>query len=208
MIMLRDPTHYYSGQLSPRADRIAEFISMIGQPIFIPIPVMLLLCTLTQDITEYVMMVALSLLFVAILPIIIVFYFSMRIGRKDGDIPDRTQRYIPMMVGVVSYGIGTAVLYLVNAPKIITVLMLCYTAVTFVMLLITFKWKISIHAVGVIGPTMALAYTFWPWGLLYILWLPPIMWARYVLKKHTPAQLIAGALSGFIITGIIFILCL
>ena len=76
------------------------------------------------------------------------------------------------------------------------------------MTVITLYWKISIHAVGVIGPTMALSYAFWPWGLLFILVLPPIVWSRYVLKKHTPAQLVAGALVGFVITGTVFLLLL
>lgn len=207
-MQLRDPTHHYEGTLSPRASKIAEFISAIGQPVFLPIPVFLLLCTLTKDPAEYALVAAVSLTFVAVLPIIIVYYSSMRIGRRDGDIPDRTQRYIPMLVGVVTYSVGAVILYFINAPKIITLLMVAYAIVTFVMLLITFKWKISIHAVGVIGPSMALSITFWPWGLLYFLWLPPIFWARYVLRKHTPAQLIAGALAGFVITGTIFLLFL
>ena len=95
-------------------------------------------------------------------------------------------------------------LYLLDAPEIATVLMLCYAIVTALMTVITFYWKISIHSVGVVGPSMALGIAFWPWGLLYFLLLPPIAWSRYVLRRHTPAQLIAGATVGFIITGLMF----
>ncbi len=205
---LRDPTHLFEGEISPRTERIAETISLIGQPIFLPIPVFALLCLLTDGAGEYLKIFGISLLFVVILPTFITYYFSIKQGRRDGDIPDRTKRYPPMIIGTISYAIGAAVLYAVDAPRLITVLMLCYSIVTFVMLIITFYWKISIHAVGVVGPTMALSYAFWPWGLLFILILPPIVWSRYVLKKHTPAQLAAGAIVGFIITGTMFLLLL
>ncbi len=205
---LKDPTHVFEGEISPRTYRVANTVSIIGQPIFLPIPVFALLCTLVSDPGEYLKIFGISLLFVVILPTVITYYFSIKEGRRDGDIPDRTKRFVPMIIGTVSYAIGTAVLYLVDAPKIVTVLMLCYAIVTFVMTVITLYWKISIHAVGVIGPTMALSYAFWPWGLLFILLLPPIVWSRYVLKKHTPAQLAAGALVGFLITGTAFLLLL
>ena len=206
--MLRDPTHLYEGQLDPRTERIAEIFSTIGQPVFLPIPVFLLLCLLTEDAASYALTAVLSLLFVAAIPTIVTYSYSIKMGRKDGDIPDRTKRTVPLIIGVSSYAVGTVAMYLIGAPKIITVLMLAYTVVTMFILLVTLRWKISIHAVGVIGPTMALSYAFWPWGLLYLLWLPPIVWSRYVLRKHTPAQLVAGALSGLVITGILFILLL
>lgn len=207
-MILRDPTHRFEGELSPRTERIANSVSIIGQPIFVPIPAFALLCMLTDSAEEYLKIFGISLLFVVILPTAITYYFSIKQGRTDGDIPDRTKRYPPLIIGTASYAIGAAALYLAEAPRVITVLMACYAIVTFVMLLITTQWKISIHAVGVIGPTMALSYAFWPWGLLFILILPPIVWSRYVLRKHTPAQLVAGALVGFVITGIVFMLTL
>ena len=205
---LRDPTHLYEGEISPKTERMANYISVIGQPVFIPIPVFILLATKISDPVKCALVIIVSLFFVTVVPTAVTYYFSIKLGRRDGDIPDRTLRFKPMMLGVVSYLIGTLCLYFMDAPKVMTVLMLCYAIVTFVMTIITLYWKISIHSVGVVGPSMALAITFWPWGLLYILLLPPIAWSRYVLKRHTPAQLIAGALTGFLITGALFLLLL
>ena len=205
---LRDPTHLYEGDISPRTERIANILSIAGQPVFIPIPVFILLATKISDPAKCILVILVSLLFVTVIPTVVTYYFSIKLGRKDGDIPDRTLRYRPMLLGTASYMVGTGVLYLMDAPRIMTVLMLCYALVTLVMTIITVYWKISIHSVGVIGPSMALAVTFWPWGLLYILLLPPIAWSRYMLKRHTPAQLVAGAAMGFIITGIMFLLLL
>ncbi len=205
---LRDPTHLYEGEISPKAERIANILSIAGQPVFIPIPVFILLATKISDPGKCALAIIVSLLFVSVIPTAVTYYFSIRLGRKDGDIPDRTLRFKPMMLGVLSYIIGTVVLYLMDVPDVMWVLMLCYAIVTFVMTIITLYWKISIHSVGVIGPSMALSIVFWPWGLLYFLLFPPIAWSRYVLKRHTPAQIAAGALSGFLITGIMFLLLL
>ena len=205
---LRDPTHLYEGEISPKTERIANILSVAGQPVFIPIPVFILLATKIDDPAKCILVILVSLLFVTVIPTAVTYYFSIKLGRKDGDIPDRTLRFKPMMLGVLSYILGTVSLYLLDAPRLMTVLMLCYAVVTFVLTIVTLYWKISIHSVGVVGPSMALAIAFWPWGLLYILLLPPIAWSRYVLKRHTPAQLIAGALSGFLITGAMFLLLL
>ena len=204
----RDPTHLYEGEISPRTERIANILSIAGQPIFIPIPVFMMLASTIEDGWKCVAVILVSLLFVTVIPTAVTYYVSIKLGRKDGDIPDRRLRSKPMMLGVLSYVIGTIILYLMDAPDIIWVLMLCYAVVTFVMTIITLYWKISIHSVGVVGPSMALAVAFWPWGLLYLLLLPPIAWSRYVLKRHTPAQLVVGALTGFVITGTVFLLLL
>ena len=205
---LRDPTHLYEGEISPGTEKVATIFSVVGQPIFIPIPVFILLATMMDDPGKAVLTVLISLLFVTVIPTAVTYYFSIKLGRRDGDIPDRTLRFKPMMLGVLSYAIGTVILYLMDVPDIIWVLMLCYAIVTFVMTIITLYWKISIHSVGVAGPAMALSVVFWPWGLLFILVLPPIVWSRYVLKKHTPAQLAGGIIVGVVITSILFWLLL
>ena len=202
---LRDPTHLYEGEISPRTESIANLFSVVGQPIFIPIPVFILLSTKVSDPAKMAVLILVSLLFVTVIPTVGTYYFSMKLGRKDGDILDRRQRFPPMFIGILSYSVGTVSLYLLEAPTVMTVLMLCYAIVTTIMTIITFYWKISIHSVGVVGPSMALAFAFWPWGLLYFLLLPPIAWSRYVLRRHTPAQLIAGAAVGFVITGLMFL---
>lgn len=194
----------YPGEISPNASKIAEIVSMITQPIFIPIPVMLILATKTDSAGMYALVSVLALLFVTVLPTVAVFYVSARTGRKDGDIMDVKDRILPMAIGIVSYSIGTLALYLANAPAIMTVLMLAYVIVTFAMMVITFYWKISMHSVGIIGPSMALGLAFPPFGYLLLILLPIVWWARYVLKKHTPMQLLAGALVGFIITFLLF----
>jgi membrane-associated phospholipid phosphatase len=81
-----------------------------------------------------------------------------------------------------------------KAPAMVTALMLCYAGNTLVMMLITRRWKISIHASGIAGPTTALIASLGIWASIFFVLLVPVGWARIKLKAHTPTQLLAGAL--------------
>ena len=87
-----------------------------------------------------------------------------------------------------------------RAPTIIIALMLCYACNTVIMLLITLRWKISIHASGVAGPATALVYSMGVWAAAFFILLVPVGWARVQLKAHTPWQVFAGALVTAIAT--------
>ena len=93
-------------------------------------------------------------------------------------------------------------------PAVSTTLMLCYVLCTGLIILISRYWKISIHSTGLMGPTIALAYAYGPVFLLILLFLPIIAYGRYVLRKHTPAQLVGGACFGTVVTLLTFAIML
>jgi hypothetical protein len=77
--------------------------------------------------------------------------------------------------------------------------MACYFVNAIVMLIITFYWKISIHAVGVTGPITALVFQLGAKMLPFFLLMLPVAWARIELKAHDKKQVAAGAiLSSFL----------
>jgi len=203
---MHDPTNKFQGEISPQKEKVAKIISFLGQPPFLAIIPFVSICMVyTDDAVKGALCSLVAVFAAVILPISIIIYFSKKFKNEDKlDVERREDRYIPLIAGVTGYAIGVVLLYLLEAPFLAIVLMICYTVVTAAMTLITFYWKISIHACGVIGPSMGLAMAFWPFGLIYFLWLPPIAWSRYVLKKHTPMQLAMGALLGFVLTAAIF----
>ena len=69
-------------------------------------------------------------------------------------------------------------------------------------MLITRKWKISIHTTGLSGPVCALIILLGPVGAIFGLLYPLIIWARVTLKKHTMSQAICGGIFGFIFTAV------
>jgi len=124
---------------------------------------------------------------------------------KKGVITDfyatnRLERFIPFLATITSYVMGTVALVIVEAPTPITALMACYLVNGLVLLVITFKWKISIHASGIASPVTALVYLLGTRMLpLFMLFLP-VAWARLELKAHDKKQITAGALISTVLT--------
>ena len=203
---MHDPTQKYSGTISPKTEKTAKILSLIGQPPFLSIIPFVSICiALSDDLMKGIVCSAAAIFASVILPIANILFFSRKYNNSDKlDVEKKEDRLIPLIAGVIGYVVGVALLYLLEAPWLATVLMICYAVVTFTIMLITPFWKISIHSCGVVGPSIGLAMAFWPFGLLYFLLLPPIAWSRYVLKKHTPLQLAIGAVVGFILTALIF----
>jgi len=209
-MVLHDPTQKFEGTISPRTEKIAKIFSLLGQPPFLALPVFLSIClTKSDDLTDGILYSVICFVSAVVIPVAVTLIFSKLTGNDDKlDVVNKEDRVAPMILGVIGYAAGAALLYFLNAPQLATVLMVCYAVVTAAMTVITPYWKISIHSCGVIGPSIGMALAFWPWGLLYFLIFPPVVWSRYVLKKHTPLQLTMGAVVGFILTTIIFWLML
>lgn len=181
--------------------KFAKITSNMTDALLISAIVFLIINYYLLDGIKFIIITIVSILFSVILPIIIIIIWS-KFKLTDKDIPNRKDRYIPLILAISSYIIGVVVLYSLNAPLITIGLMFCYISNTLTVLFINLFWKISIHSMGVTGPTTALIYTFGPMGAILGLLIPVVMWSRVYLKRHTMAQCIIGALLGFILTGV------
>lgn len=206
---LHDPTHLYDGGIEGRPRRVAETVSKWLQPNIVGVPAFLLLNTeLLPDWVAYIVVSVVSLLFILVIPGAIISYYSRKTGNTDGDVVRREDRFRPLVAGILAYAIGCVCMWAAGAPRISLVLMECYFVVTIAMMLVTLRWKASLHMCGLVGPTLALCWAFWPWGLVMLLLFPVTAWSRYVLRKHTPAQLVGGTVIGAVIVLAMFALLL
>ena len=157
----------------------------------------------------FVAVTFITTLFAAIVPLSVLLTWETKTNAKfDLDIPARTDRTRPLLVASASYLIGTVVLVAVHAPLLTTVVMFGYFAGTLFLFFINLYWKISIHTMGIAGPTTVLVFVFGFWGVLLGLLLPPVIWSRVYLKKHTVKQAITGAILGFVLTAVMLSLLL
>ncbi|WP_407412085.1 hypothetical protein [Methanobrevibacter sp.] len=185
--------------------KIAKIVSTLTQPPIITIPLFLIICyviSLENGILNFNKFVAceiVSLIFASLLPMVIILLWA-KIINTDNDISNRQDRYVPLIVGIVSYFIGVLVSLFLNLDNFLTVLLLCYSVNTGVVLLITIKWKISVHTTGISGPIAALILLLGPVGAAISLIYPIVIWSRVLLKKHTLAQAISGGVQGFFLT--------
>lgn len=185
--------------------KIAKPISTFTNPPIICIPLFLIICltlSFTEagfDISKFITLEIVSLIFASILPMAIILFWAKKLG-TDKDISNRSDRYMPLIVGIVSYFIGFLVCLFFNLDNFLTCLLLCYSVNTGVVLIITTKWKISVHTTGLSGPNGALILLLGPIGALIGILYPLIIWSRVLLKKHTLAQAIAGGVQGYFLT--------
>ena len=183
-------------------NRIANIISSITNPAIICIPLFLIISAVLSftdygfDFNKFIVLECISLVFTSLLPMGIMVFWAKKLG-TDKDISNRTDRYIPMIVGIISYFIGFLICYTFKVDNFFTCLLLCYSINTGVVLLITTKWKISVHTTGMSGPIAALILLLGPLGAVLAVLYPVLIWSRVYLKKHTMAQAVTGAVQGF-----------
>ena len=144
----------------------------------------------------------------AVVPFLTIFAL-IKAGRvSDVSISDRSQRFWPYLTSIVCY-IGAG-LYLgaLNAPKWMSAFFYGAACVSIIATVITMacRWKVSAHVAavsGVVGAIYWLAYhgllvapMFWVSVFIIIAGL--VAWSRLYLARHTPMQVLAGAILGFV----------
>ena len=176
--------------------RVARVITEALQP---PITVGLLLLLSPAMEPGYpgtVWFGAVAVLFVCVLPLAAVVVL-VRMGKvTDRHVSDRRQRFPVLAMSVVSLLAGLGVLLAINAPYSVIVVVLAIVGGVVVLAVISLFWKISGHA-GAIALTTVITVLILgaPWIPLLLL-IPAVGWSRVVLRAHTVAQVVAGALVG------------
>ena len=205
---MRDPTHLFEGTVPPRTMKAADIISMVTQPPFLAIVAFILLNLQVENVLDELLFDLICVVCALVIPVGVTYYFGKKKGNEDLDVVNREDRFPPLVLGTLGYVIGSVLLYRFDAPDVVWILMVCYAVVTAAITVITLFWKISIHACGCMGPSIALGIAFGPAGALYFAFLPFAAWSRYIKRKHTPAQLLCGALLGALLSGVIFTILL
>lgn len=202
------------GSLQPLSDpwaKLARAITNATAPPFLAIPTYVILnfYDVGRDIApnaNYALGLAISICLGIIFPTAFVLYLHAKNHITDVHIPIRQQRNVPFLVTIFFYALATLLVALIGDIGALLAVLFCNTLVAIIMALINLAWKISAHATGVGGPLAALTFVYgwaiWPLFLL----LPLVGWSRIKLKAHTPAQVIAGSLFGFLFTYLLLML--
>ncbi len=131
-------------------------------------------------------------------------YLKHKRAINTTELVDREHRINPLTFAVLSYAIGYVLLTWFNAPAIVRALMLCYVTNSILALIITRRWKISLHTTSLGNAVMALVYH-GGWVMIPAFGLIPIVAAgRVQTQKHDLLQVSAGALLGTVMTGLQF----
>ena len=176
-------------------DRLARFISTITFAPVLSIPAFIAINALSASAGQLSRELALSLLFGAVLPILLTIAWG-RIARQELDFPVRATRTRLLTTVAAIYMAGTVSLVSSGASHWSIQLMAAYAVVTGAVALASLRWKVSVHAVGVVTPTVILVLALgWPW-LVYVCLLPIVAWSRIHLGRHTILEIAQGAIIG------------
>lgn len=130
---------------------------------------------------------------------------GVRRGRfTDHHIPEREHRRVPMLMGVVSVGVGLGLLTALGAPADVVALLAAGATGLVVFAVVTLRWKMSIHSGVAAGTVAVLTAVYGPAALVSAPLVPLICWARVRLSAHTVAQVVIGATSGALIAAVVF----
>jgi hypothetical protein len=115
--------------------------------------------------------------------------------RDPRSIP-RAERVGPLRVVAALHAGAFALVYGLGGPAELSAALLSYTVATVLFALLAPLINLSLHAAGVAGTAVCLAFVFGAWGLPAFLLLPAVFWARLRLERHTVPELVLGALVG------------
>lgn len=169
---------------------------------------------------EIALIVAVSLVFFCLIPLAYVIQMIRRGEAESLEVRQREGRLKPFLIGITSYAVGMIVMALVGTTAVpfLVALALIYPINTAILLLVTLRWKISIHMTSLAGFVSILLFvslTVWrdlppdteavltavTVAPLLIL-LPLLMWARVRVGAHTPGQVFAGAVFGLVMPAV------
>lgn len=194
---------------------LANAISVVLHPIFMPGILFALIFYFSPRVTaplteDYRLpMLGLLLLMTLIIPLVsmLVFYYLKVLPSLQ--MSHRRERVLPFIYIAIFYGFITYFFQSKYHPySNISIMLAGITLVIFMVTIITFYWKVSVHSAsisGVVGFLASFTLLYHELQLLYPLALMTVlagllMSARLYLNIHKPAEVWVGALLGFTIS--------
>lgn len=195
--------------------RLAQVISILGHPIFMPLYAFGLLIYTNPYINMMVstgsryFIITILVVFTITLPAITALLFKL-FGLIDSVFMKTTkERMWPFIITLIWYYMGYQLFNKIQVPQSLNLLMIGTISVISVAIIITIRWKISIHMLGiggVIGAIIGISQRFqFDHSLLLIvlfLFAGLIGYSRLKTKSHNFQQIYIGFIIGLVIEWI------
>ena len=195
--------------------RLAQVISILGHPIFMPLYAFGLLIYTNPYINMMVstgsryFIITILIVFTITLPVITALLFKL-FGLIDSVFMKTTkERTWPFIITLIWYYMGYQLFNKIQVPQSLNLLMIGTISVISVAIIVTIRWKISIHMLGiggVIGAIIGISqrFQFDHSFLLIVLFLFAglIGYSRLKTKSHNFQQIYIGFIIGLVIEWI------
>ena len=191
--------------------RLARFISFLFHPVFMPTYSLIVLFSLSgyfNFITSTVVKEALFAIIVfntLLMPLMIIWLLRKRGYIRSFEMNDPHERIIPFFCTAILMFITYYMILRLSLPRIFAFLLLGAASSVIIATLITSKWKVSIHMIGIgglagmlFGLTELFMIDFRFPFMVCLLIAGIIGVARLTLQSHKQLQIYTGFLLGFI----------
>lgn len=182
--------------------KIAEIISEVfGPHVWMPVLLLALIFRTGQSTDQIVILLPTLFFLLLFIP-----FFYLHLALKLGwvshwDLPRKEERRVIFIIFIICSILAFNVVNNVGSVMFRN-LFVIFLILGFLVSIITYFWKISIHMIldtlGVLLLNFLLGLKLWP----LIVLIPIVGWARYILKRHTFKQILAG----FLLASIVFFL--
>jgi membrane-associated phospholipid phosphatase len=196
---------------------IAKTISIVFHPLLIPTYGFLLLSNsgayealLPWDLTKLLLLVVFFT--TAVLPALTILLLSFH-PKFDLTMENSNDRVLPLLISSVSYYIGYLIIERISFFPVFNLLLIAAILIQIGLAFISMRWKISAHTAaigGLIGGVAGLSFRLYSNPSLTISLMVIIAGligtSRLMLEKHTPKQIYAGFMVGFITMGLLILM--
>ncbi len=138
--------------------------------------------------------------FVSLAPILFVLYL-LKTGRiAELHMSDTRERHLPYLSAIFFSAVAFGIVTLGNGPELMRCILIFNMVELTALGMINVFWLISIHATGIMATFILVGLIFgWVPSILIVFpFIIAVCAVRLYLKRHTPAQLIAGMFLGVV----------
>jgi len=177
---------------------LAEVVSRVLDPVWeIPMAIAIAVLFAVKEGLRW-RFLGLVLFIDGVVPLIFFLLMLYHKQIKDWDMQNRKERVPLYLFTTICHLGGVWLAHELGKNELVSILLVFY-GVAMVFLLITLKWKISLHA-GVNSVLFTIINVLYGYKYLFLyvlLW--PLLWARVYQKHHTIAQFVVGAILGCVL---------
>jgi hypothetical protein len=185
--------------------RLAHLVSDVTNPLFVAVPTFLVIAlTTAPDLFHAVFWWAVAVFGISLAPFLFVLG-GVRSGHfSDHHVSVRQQRFLPLLFGLGCMAITWILLSVLGASRVLIATVTAGIVACCIAILITRRWKISLHLVGMAGAVTVLVLLFGPFLLLLGPLVALVAWARWQVGAHTVLQAVAGTVLAVGVTLALF----
>ncbi|HEY0462206.1 MAG TPA: phosphatase PAP2 family protein [Pyrinomonadaceae bacterium] len=180
----------------PKRVKIARIVSVAGHP-FVLLTLTVFIAALHRTNPIRALTLGGAAVLFTVSPLVFIIRRKVSAGKwSDHDISDASERrsFYPIAIGIAA--LSTFLFYLLDFPHGLIVGMLMSLVIMLAAMLINRRSKISLHMIFAAYFAIALfGVSLWS-GTGFLLLAAAVGWSRVVLERHTPAQVLSGAVLG------------